>query len=62
MAADIAECITVDANVMVGKPMVKGTRIPVELIPAYLAETPDFHELFADYPERTMTDVQACFR
>jgi uncharacterized protein (DUF433 family) len=62
MLTEIADGITVDPDVMVGKPVVKGTRILVELVLAYLAETPDFNELFADYPELTMADVQACFR
>jgi uncharacterized protein (DUF433 family) len=60
MATEIAERITVDPGVMVGKPVVKGTRIPVELVLDYLAEIPSFDELFADYPELTLADVQAC--
>jgi uncharacterized protein (DUF433 family) len=46
---------------MVGKPVVKGTRIPVELILEYLADNPNFDDLFADYPRLTMDDVKACF-
>jgi uncharacterized protein (DUF433 family) len=61
-AREIAERITADPDVMVGKPVVKGTRIPVELVLSYLADTPDFAELFADYPELTMADVQACLQ
>jgi uncharacterized protein (DUF433 family) len=62
MATEIAERVTVDPSVMVGKPVVKGTRIPVELVLDYLAEIPSFDELFADYPELTLADVQACLR
>lgn len=49
-----------DPTIMVGKPVVKGTRIPVELVLAKLAENPDLAELFADYPRLTREDVQAC--
>ncbi len=42
-------------NVLVGKPVVKGTRIPVELALAKLAATLDIQELFQDYPRLTST-------
>lgn len=45
---------------MVGKPVVKGTRIPVELVLAHLAENPDLNDLFAAYPRLTAEDVRAC--
>lgn len=48
-------------NVMVGKPVVKGTRVPVERVLAHLAETPDFSDLFAAFPHLTIDDVRACF-
>ena len=53
--------IITDPDILVGKPVVRGTRIPVELVLEYLAHTPNFDELFADYPRLTMEDVQACF-
>ena len=49
-----------DPEILVGKPVVKGTRIPVELVLAKLAANPDLTELFADYPRLTREDVQAC--
>lgn len=49
-----------DPNILVGKPVVKGTRIPVELILAKLAQNPDLGELFTDYPRLTVDDVKAC--
>lgn len=52
--------ITQDPRIMVGKPVVKGTRIPVELVLAKLAQNPDLDELFADYPRLTVEDVKAC--
>jgi uncharacterized protein (DUF433 family) len=59
MAAEIAERITVDPAVMVGKPVVKGTRMPVELVLAKLASNPDLDDFFLDYPELTVEDVKA---
>ncbi len=52
--------ITRDPGIMVGKPVVKGTRIPVEKILDQLAYRPDLDELFAIYPELTRDDVRAC--
>ena len=47
---------------MVGKPVVRGTRIPVELVLGWLAENADIAELFEAYPELTREDVKACLR
>jgi uncharacterized protein (DUF433 family) len=44
---------------MVGKPVIKGTRIPVATILAQLAHNPDLDDLFAAYPRLTIEDVQA---
>lgn len=49
-----------DPEVLAGKPVVKGTRIPVELVLNYLANNPNFNDLFADYPRLTIEDVKAC--
>ncbi|MDO8691346.1 MAG: DUF433 domain-containing protein [Dehalococcoidia bacterium] len=54
------ERIIQDRNIMVGKPVVKGTRIPVEKILDQLAYMPDLSELFAIFPELTVEDVKAC--
>jgi uncharacterized protein (DUF433 family) len=52
--------ITINPHVMVGKPVVKGTRIPVERVVAHLANNPDLADLFAAYPDLTIADVKAC--
>jgi uncharacterized protein (DUF433 family) len=54
--------ITTNPQVMVGKPVVKGTRIPVERVVAHLANNPDLDDLFAAYPELTVEDVKACLQ
>lgn len=59
MLRDYEDRIAQDPKVMVGKPVVKGTRIPVSLILGHLAENLDLDELFAAYPELTREDVKA---
>jgi uncharacterized protein (DUF433 family) len=51
--------IVQDPAVMVGKPVVKGTRIPVELVLEHLADNPELDELFAAFPRLTVDDVKA---
>ena len=59
---DYKQRIVQDPAVMVGKPVVRGTRIPVEVVLGFLAETPNVGELFEAYPELTQTDVKACLQ
>jgi uncharacterized protein (DUF433 family) len=54
------ERIGIDPAILAGKPTVKGTRIPVELVLQYLANNPNLEDLFADYPRLTLEDVKAC--
>ena len=49
-----------DPAILAGKPVVRGTRIPVALVLEYLANNPNFEDLFADYPRLTIDDVKAC--
>ena len=49
-----------DPQVLGGQPIVKGTRIPVEIVLEQLSLNPDLNELFLDYPRLTREDVQAC--
>ena len=62
MIVEIAEGITVDPAVVVGKAVIKGTRMPAELVLAKLAANPDLNEFFLDYPELTLGQIQACLR
>jgi len=54
------ERITKDPEILAGKPIITGTRVPVSLVLAKLARNPDLAELFADYPHLTLNDVKAC--
>jgi len=51
--------ITIDPAVMMGKPVIRGTRITVELILRKLAEGATEAELQEDYPHLTTEDVRA---
>jgi uncharacterized protein (DUF433 family) len=62
MATEIAKGITTDPAVMVGKPVIKGTRMPVELVLAKLAADLRLEEFFLDYPEITPDQISACLR
>jgi uncharacterized protein (DUF433 family) len=54
------ERIIADPRILAGKPVVKGTRIAVDLVLEELAQNPDIPELLAAHPDLTRTDVQAC--
>jgi uncharacterized protein (DUF433 family) len=53
------ERIEINPAVMMGKPVVKGTRITVELILRKLAEGETESELLEDYPHLTLQDIRA---
>ena len=55
----VADHITIDPDVMLGKPITRGTRVPVYLIVDFIAcgQTPA--EIVADYPDLTIEDVEA---
>jgi uncharacterized protein (DUF433 family) len=54
------ERIVADPQILAGKPVVKGTRIGVDLVLEELSHNPDIHELLAAHPDLTRDDVQAC--
>ena len=56
----LRERIVVDPKIMAGKPTVKGTRIPVDLVLAWLADEWELDGLFQAYPRLTIDDVRAC--
>lgn len=60
MTRPFGDRIIVDPKIMVGKPIVRGTRIPVELVVKRLALDLDVDALFESYPRLTRDDVKAC--
>ncbi|MBI2908284.1 MAG: DUF433 domain-containing protein [Chloroflexi bacterium] len=59
---DWKERITVDPNILVGKPVVKGTRLAVEFIVDLLAQGWSEEEILRNYPGLTAEDIKACLR
>jgi uncharacterized protein (DUF433 family) len=51
--------IEIDPAVMLGKPVIRGTRIPVELVLRKLAEGATTEELLDAYPRLSAEDVRA---
>ena len=52
--------IVTDPRILAGKPVVKGTRIAVDLVLEELSHNPDVNELLAAHPALTRDDVKAC--
>jgi uncharacterized protein (DUF433 family) len=55
-----AERIEVDPKRLAGKPVVRGTRIPVELVVGMLADGWDEDRIMAEYSILQPEDVRAC--
>jgi uncharacterized protein (DUF433 family) len=49
--------ITINPEIMLGKPVIKGTRITVEIILRKLAEGMTIEELIKSYPQLTKEDI-----
>lgn len=52
--------ITLNPKVMVGKPVIKGTRLTVEYILNLLAHGATAEEILKEYDGLTLEDIQAC--
>jgi uncharacterized protein (DUF433 family) len=55
-----SERIVVDPEILSGKPVIRGTRLAVELILELLAAGQAESELLANYPGLTREDILAC--
>ena len=53
--------IVIDSKVMVGKPVIKGTRLTVDYILNLLAHGATPAEITQEYADVTEADLQACF-
>ena len=51
--------ITVNPKIMVGKPVIRGTRIPVELIVRMLAQGITEADILREYPRLEPEDIRA---
>ncbi len=58
---DWQDRIVVDPEILVGKPIIKGTRISVDLIMDRLADGWSEAQILDSYPHLTQQDLQAVF-
>ncbi len=56
------ERIEINPRVCAGRPVIKGTRIPVEVILDQLAEDESWDSILAGYPELKREVIQAALR
>jgi uncharacterized protein (DUF433 family) len=56
---DWRDRISVDPKVLVGKPVIKGTRIAVEFLMELMANGWSHEQILANYPHLTPDDIQA---
>jgi uncharacterized protein (DUF433 family) len=56
----VTERIEVNPDVMQGKPVVRGSRVPVEIVLRKLAEGATFDDLLDAYPRLVVEDLRAC--
>ncbi len=59
MAKDYLERIAIDPKVMVGKPVIRGTRIPVELVVRRVGQGMTIDEMLQEYPRLAVADIYA---
>jgi uncharacterized protein (DUF433 family) len=58
----LTDRIEVNPRVMLGKPVIRGTRVPVELILRKLSEGASEADLVEAYPRITREDIHAAMR
>ena len=56
------ERIIVDPRILVGKPVIKGTRLAVEFIMDLLAQGWEEKEILRNYPSLIHEDITACLK
>lgn len=56
---ELVSRISINPRVMVGKPVIAGTRIPVELIVKMLSQGIPEHEILEEYPNLQLEDIRA---
>ncbi len=59
MDEQLKERIVINPQVMVGKPVIRGTRVPVELIVRMLAQGISEEEILGEYPRLRPEDIRA---
>ena len=57
---ELLERITLDPKVMVGKPVIRGTRLTVHYILNLLGNGASYEEILGEYKGLTVEDIRAC--
>jgi len=57
---DLLERITINSKIMVGKPVIRGTRLTVEYILGLLAHGISMEAILEEYPGLVKDDIFAC--
>lgn len=57
---ELLDRITLDPKVMVGKPVIKGTRLTVQNILELIADGVSFEDIIKEYKGLTKEDIIAC--
>ncbi|MBU7033355.1 MAG: DUF433 domain-containing protein [Theionarchaea archaeon] len=57
---DLLRRIEMNPNILVGKPVIKGTRLSVQFILHLLAHGATIEEILSEYPKLTKNDILAC--
>jgi uncharacterized protein (DUF433 family) len=53
--------IVLNPNIMVGKPVIRGTRLTVDFILNLLAHGASENDILSEYTGLTVKDIQACY-
>lgn len=59
MEKELLSRIVVEPKIMAGKPVIKGTRVPVDIILKKLAQNIEVKEILKDFPRLTKEDIKA---
>lgn len=58
--SELLDRITINPNVLFGKPSIRNMRYPVSMILDLLSAGMTYEEILADYPDLELKDIQAC--
>ena len=59
MKEELLKRIVINPKIMVGKPIIKGTRIPVDTIVRLIAQGMKIEDILDDYPNLSKEDIKA---
>jgi uncharacterized protein (DUF433 family) len=59
MTSEVLNRIVIDPNVMAGKPVIRNTRIPVDLLVRMVGQGIPEGEILREYPRLELADIRA---